>query len=52
MKKPYLIAEILLERGLPVSVVKEITDLAEHEIQLLRRKCLRDRNAGLQNIFD
>lgn len=38
MKKPYLIAEILLKRGLPVSVVKEITDLAEHEIQLLKRK--------------
>ncbi|WP_290369283.1 hypothetical protein [Bacillus sp. CECT 9360] len=38
MKKPYLIAEILLERGLPVSVVKEITDLADQELQTLKRK--------------
>ncbi|WP_301950657.1 hypothetical protein [Bacillus sp. V59.32b] len=38
MKKPYLIAEILLERGLPVSVVKEITDLAEQELQTIKRK--------------
>ncbi|MDQ0220260.1 hypothetical protein [Peribacillus cavernae] len=38
MKKAYLIAEILLERGMPVSVVKEITDLGEYEIQVLQRK--------------
>ncbi|WP_158555777.1 hypothetical protein [Peribacillus glennii] len=45
MKKPYLIAEILLKRGMPLAVVKEITDLAEHEIQRLKRKCTEPNTA-------
>ncbi|WP_180954679.1 hypothetical protein [Bacillus sp. V5-8f] len=36
MKKPYLIAEILLKRGMPITVVKEITNLADHEIRRLK----------------
>ena len=38
MKKPYLIAEILLKRGMPDLVIKEITALAECELFLLKRK--------------
>lgn len=38
MKKPYLIAEILLRRGMPDLVIKEITALAECELFLLKRK--------------
>ena len=38
MKKPYLIAEILLRRGMPDFVIKEITALAECELFLLKRK--------------
>ena len=38
MKKPYLIAEILLKRGMPDMVIKEITALAECELFLLKRK--------------
>ncbi|MFJ7974111.1 hypothetical protein JNUCC23_19015 [Peribacillus sp. JNUCC 23] len=42
MTKPYLIAEILLRRGLPENVVKEITRLAENEIVWLKKKCSLD----------
>lgn len=38
LTKPYLIAEILLRRGLPEDVVKEITRLAENEIIWLKQK--------------
>ncbi|MGE8078996.1 hypothetical protein [Peribacillus loiseleuriae] len=38
MTKPYLIADILLRRGLPENVVKEITRLAENEIVWLKKK--------------
>lgn len=38
MKKPYLIAEILINRGLPDKVVKEITAIAESELCFLKRK--------------
>ena len=38
MKKPYLIAEILLLRGMPDFVIKEITALAECELFHLKRK--------------
>jgi hypothetical protein len=38
MKKPYLIAEILLNRGMPDLVIKEITALAECELFHLKRK--------------
>jgi len=38
MEKQYLIAEILLERGLPDLVVKEITKLGEHELFFLKNK--------------
>ncbi|MBK5443649.1 hypothetical protein ACFY5J_19340 [Peribacillus butanolivorans] len=38
MKKPYLIAEILLRRGVPDFVIKEVTALAECELFLLKRK--------------
>lgn len=38
MEKQYLIAEILLERGLPDLVVKEITKLGENELFFLKNK--------------
>ncbi|WP_409289963.1 hypothetical protein V1498_04505 [Peribacillus sp. SCS-26] len=36
--KPYLIAEILLLRGLPEYVIKTITMLADEELQALKQK--------------
>ncbi|WP_257968004.1 hypothetical protein [Peribacillus deserti] len=36
--KPYLIAEILLLRGLPEYVIKTITRLADDELQALKQK--------------
>ncbi|MEH6945724.1 hypothetical protein V7068_01435 [Bacillus sp. JJ634] len=45
MKKPYLIAEILLKRGMPDSVVKEITAMNEYEIFFLKRKCASLHNS-------
>jgi hypothetical protein len=47
MKKPYLIAEILLRRGMPDYVIKEVTALEECELFLLKRKWgLYDRKTG------
>ncbi|MGG4153981.1 hypothetical protein [Peribacillus muralis] len=47
MKKPYMIAEILLRRGLPDYVIIEVTALAECELFLLKRKWgLYDRKTG------
>ncbi len=37
-KKPYLIAEILLLRKVPWYVIKEITAIAEEELEFLRLK--------------
>lgn len=37
-KKPYLIAEILLNRQLPLNVIMEITALLEEEILMLKYK--------------
>ncbi|MFF2501318.1 MULTISPECIES: hypothetical protein [Peribacillus] len=46
-KKPYLIAEILLKRGMPDYVIKEVTALKECELFLLKRKWgLYDRKTG------
>jgi hypothetical protein len=36
--KPYLIAEILLLRKVPWSVIKEITEICEEELEFLLRK--------------
>jgi hypothetical protein len=36
MNKPYLIAQILFERGMPELVIKEITALDENELQFLK----------------
>ncbi|WP_409302307.1 hypothetical protein [Peribacillus sp. SCS-155] len=36
MSKPYLIAQILLERGMPEFVIKEITALDERELDILK----------------
>ncbi|MFD0051163.1 hypothetical protein ACFVHQ_17785 [Actinomycetes bacterium NPDC127524] len=44
--KPYLIAEILLLRGLPISVIKEITALDVHEIKKIRQKCRLKKRSG------
>ena len=38
MKNQYLIAEILLKRGMPDFVVKEITAIAEQELLSLKKK--------------
>lgn len=38
MKKQYLIAEILLKRGVPDFVIKEMTAVAEQELLFLKRK--------------
>ena len=38
MNKQYLIAEILLRRGMPDFVVKEMTAVAEQELLYLKRK--------------
>ncbi|MDM5286747.1 hypothetical protein ABEI56_14355 [Peribacillus castrilensis] len=47
MKKPYLIAEILLRRGMPDYVIKEVTALEECELFLLKRKWGQyDRKTG------
>ncbi|WP_157951015.1 hypothetical protein [Peribacillus acanthi] len=43
--KPYLIAEILLLRNVPWFVIKEITEIAEEELEFLLRK------NGLQEEF-
>lgn len=43
MKKQYLIAEILLKRGMSDCVVKEITAIAEHELLFLKRKWSRTK---------
>lgn len=46
-EKPYLIAEILLRRGMPDYVIKEVTALKECELFLLKRKWgLYDRKTG------
>ncbi|MCK1985975.1 MULTISPECIES: hypothetical protein [Peribacillus] len=46
-KKPYLIAEILLKRGMADYVIKEMTALEECELFLLKRKWgLYDRKTG------
>lgn len=37
-KKPYLIAEILLNRQLPLHVIMEITDLVEEELVMLQNR--------------
>lgn len=37
-EKPYLIAEILIKRGLPAFVIKEITALKECELNPLIKK--------------
>ena len=39
-KKQYLIAEILLRRGLPLSVITAITNVAEKEVAELVKKSL------------
>ncbi|WP_419882035.1 hypothetical protein ACN6MY_21775 [Peribacillus sp. B-H-3] len=44
--KPYLIAEILLLRGLPISVIKEITALDAHEIKRIRQKYRLKKRSG------
>ncbi|WP_155890011.1 hypothetical protein [Peribacillus kribbensis] len=36
--KPYLIAEILFLRGLPLNVIKTITSLADEELQSIKEK--------------
>ena len=38
MNKQFLIAEILLKRGLPDFVVKEITAVAEQDLLYLKKK--------------
>jgi hypothetical protein len=38
MNKQFLIAEILLKRGMPDFVVKEITAIAEQELLFLKNK--------------
>ena len=38
MNKQFLIAEILLKRGMPDFVVKEITAIAEQELLCLKNK--------------
>lgn len=38
--KQYLIAEILLRRGLPLSVISAITNVAEKEVAELVKKSL------------
>lgn len=38
MNKQFLIAEILLKRGMPDFVIKEITAVAEHELLYLKKK--------------
>ena len=40
-EKAYLIAEILLNRKLPLDVIKTITDLCEEELVSLQRKFSR-----------
>ncbi|SFC59339.1 hypothetical protein SAMN05443252_104504 [Bacillus sp. OV322] len=44
--KPYLIAEILLLRGLPINVIKEITALDVNEIKKIRQKCRLKKRSG------
>ncbi|WP_180954314.1 hypothetical protein [Bacillus sp. M6-12] len=36
--KPYLIAEILIDRGMPAIVIKEITNFCDDELSKLMKK--------------
>ncbi|WP_158553601.1 hypothetical protein [Peribacillus saganii] len=36
-EKPYLIAEILIERGMPAIVIKEITNFCDEELTRLMK---------------